>query len=110
MSAVDLNSNVINRCDRVEVSGDSILVTRPIYEGKLFEKVTASVKPQLITLRGRAFPKPEQQEGTASTAAQSPSGSKVRCAYKCGRLQRCGSGVSFERCRHYRFRRARRIE
>ena len=68
MSAVDLNSNVITDATAVEVSGDSILVTRPIYEAKLFEKVTSSGKPQLITLRGRAFPKPEQQEGTASAA------------------------------------------
>ena len=67
MSAVDLNSNVITDATGVEVSGDSILVTRPIYEAKLFEKVTASGKPQFITLRGRAFPKPEQQEAKTGT-------------------------------------------
>jgi len=67
MAAVDLNSNVITDATAVEVSGDTILVTRPIYEAKLFEKVTASGKPQLITLRGRAFPKPEQQEGKTGT-------------------------------------------
>nr|MDQ3006549.1 hypothetical protein [Chloroflexota bacterium] len=47
MAAVDLNSNVITDATAVEMSGDassslSILVTRPIYEAKLFEKVTAS--------------------------------------------------------------------
>jgi len=68
MSAVDLNSNVITDATAVELSGENIIVTRPIYEAKLFEKVTASGKPQLMTLRGRAFPKPEQQEGTASAA------------------------------------------
>jgi len=67
MSAVDLNSNVITDATAVEVSGDSILVTRPIYEAKVFEKVTSSGRPQLITLRGRAFPKPEQQEGKTGT-------------------------------------------
>ena len=67
MSAVDLNSNVITDATAVEVSGDNILVTRPIYEAKLFEKVTASGKTQLITLRGRAFPKPEQQESKTGT-------------------------------------------
>ncbi|GJQ53115.1 MAG: electron transfer flavoprotein subunit alpha [Anaerolineaceae bacterium] len=67
MSAVDLNTNVITDATAVEVNGDSILVTRPIYEGKLFEKVTASVKPQLITLRGRAFPKPERVAGKTGT-------------------------------------------
>jgi electron transfer flavoprotein alpha subunit len=67
MSAVDLNSNVITDATAVDVSDDSILVTRPIYEAKLFEKVTASGKPQLITLRGRAFPKPEREEGKTGT-------------------------------------------
>lgn len=67
MSAVDLNTNVITDATAVEVNGDSIVVTRPIYEGKLFEKVTASAKPQLITLRGRAFPKPEKVAGKTGT-------------------------------------------
>ena len=72
MAAVDLDSNVITDATAVEVNGDassslSILVTRPIYEAKLFERVTASGKPQLITLRGRAFPKPDQQEGKIGT-------------------------------------------
>lgn len=67
MSAVDLNTNVITDATAIEVNGDSIVVTRPIYEGKLFEKVTASAKPQLITLRGRAFPKPEKVAGKTGT-------------------------------------------
>ena len=67
MSALDLNSNVITDATAVEVNGESIVVTRPIYEAKLFEKVTASAKPQFVTLRGRAFPKPEQQEGKTGT-------------------------------------------
>lgn len=67
MSAVDLNTNVITDATAVEVSGDSVVVTRPIYEAKLFEKVTASAKPQLITLRGRAFPKPEKVAGKSGT-------------------------------------------
>jgi electron transfer flavoprotein alpha subunit len=67
MSAVDLNSSVITDATAVEVNGDSIVITRPIYEAKLFEKVTASAKPQLITLRGRAFPKPEKQSGKTGT-------------------------------------------
>ena len=67
MSAVDLNTNVITDATAVEVNGDSFVVTRPIYEAKLFEKVTASAKPQLITLRGRAFPKPEKVAGKSGT-------------------------------------------
>ena len=67
MSALDLKSNVITDATAVEVNGESIVVTRPIYEAKLFEKVTASVKPQFVTLRGRAFPKPEQETGHTGT-------------------------------------------
>lgn len=67
MSALDLNSNVITDATAIEVNGDSIVVTRPIYEGKLFEKVTCSGTPQFITIRGRAFPKPEQQVGKSGT-------------------------------------------
>jgi electron transfer flavoprotein alpha subunit len=67
MSAVDLNSNVITDATGIEVNGDKVLVTRPIYEGKLFEKVTCSSTPQFVTIRGRAFPKPEQQAGKSGT-------------------------------------------
>ncbi len=67
MSAVDLNCGVVTDATAVEASGDSVSVTRPIYEGKLFEKVTCSSALQLVTLRGRAFPKPEKGSGKTGT-------------------------------------------
>ena len=67
MSALDLNSNVITDATAIEVNGDSVVVTRPIYEGKLFEKVTCSGTPQFITIRGRAFPKPNHEAGKSGT-------------------------------------------
>jgi electron transfer flavoprotein alpha subunit len=67
MTAVDLNTGVLVDATAVDVNGDKVIVTRPIYEGKLFEKVSSSGKPQLITLRGRAFPKPVQEEGRTGT-------------------------------------------
>jgi electron transfer flavoprotein alpha subunit len=70
MAAVDLNSNVITDATGIEVSGDKVLVTRPIYEGKLFEKVTCSSTPQFVTIRGRAFPKPEPQPGKSGTISK----------------------------------------
>ena len=66
-SAVDLNCGVITDATAVDVNGDSVVVTRPIYEGKLFEKVTCASALQFITLRGRAFPKPEKQAGKTGT-------------------------------------------
>ena len=67
ITAVDLNTGVLVDATAVDVDGDKVIVTRPIYEGKLFEKVSSSGKPQLITLRGRAFPKPAQEEGRTGT-------------------------------------------
>ena len=67
MSAVDLNSNVITDATGIEVNGDKLIVTRPIYEAKLFEKVTSTGNPQLVTIRGRAFPKPEPEAGKSGT-------------------------------------------
>ena len=67
MSAVDLNSNVITDATGIEANDYSVVVTRPIYEGKLFEKVTSSASLQLVTIRGRAFPKPEQETGKSGT-------------------------------------------
>ena len=67
MSAVDLNCGVVTDATAIEVNGDKVFVTRPIYEGKLFEKVTCSSALQLVTIRGRAFPKPEKGSGKSGT-------------------------------------------
>lgn len=63
MTAVDLNTGVLTDLIGLEANGDSFLATRPIYEGKLLEKTTCSGKPVMATIRGRAFPKPNREEG-----------------------------------------------
>ncbi len=63
MSAIDLNSAVIVDATALELNGETVIATRPIYEAKLFEKITCVNKPQFVTLRGRAFPRPEMQSG-----------------------------------------------
>lgn len=67
MAAVDLNTNVMTDLTGLEASGDTFTATRPIYESKLFEKIHCVAKPVVATLRGRAFPKPEKQEGKSGT-------------------------------------------
>lgn len=67
MIAIDLKSGVMVDVTSLEASGGKITVTRPIYAGKLLTKETCSSKPQIITLRGRAFPKPAQQAGKSGT-------------------------------------------
>ena len=67
MCAVDLNSGVLTDITAVEANGDQLVITRPIYEGKVLEKTVCSAKPQFITLRSRAFPKPAAQAGRTGT-------------------------------------------
>ncbi len=72
MVAIDLKTGVMVDVTALEAAGDKITVTRPIYGGKLLIKETCSSKPQIITLRGRAFPKPAQQAGKSGTLTKVP--------------------------------------
>jgi len=67
MSSLDLNSGVLTDVTAVEVGADKVIVTRPIYEGKVLEKTVCSAKPAFVTLRSRAFPKPAVQAGRTGT-------------------------------------------
>ncbi|MCL4272752.1 MAG: electron transfer flavoprotein subunit alpha/FixB family protein [Anaerolineales bacterium] len=70
MAAVDLNTGVLTDLMALEANDDSFVATRPIYEGKVLEKTTCSAKPVMATIRGRAFPKPERQEGKSGTVTK----------------------------------------
>jgi electron transfer flavoprotein alpha subunit len=63
MTAIDLNTGVLTDLTALKATGDQLVATRPIYEGKVLEKVVCSGKPVLATIRGRAFPKPEAEAG-----------------------------------------------
>lgn len=67
MAAVDLKTGVLVDVTALEVVDDAILATRPIYAGKLLCKVQCSARPQIVTLRGRAFAKPEADESRSGT-------------------------------------------
>lgn len=67
MAAIDLKSGVLVDVISLEVVEGRILATRPIYAGKLLSKVQCSTKPQIVTLRGRAFSKPEPDESRSGT-------------------------------------------
>jgi electron transfer flavoprotein alpha subunit len=67
MAAIDLNTGVLVDVIALEADGDKVVATRPIYAGKLLEKTVCNARPQLVTLRGRAFPKPEQNAGASGT-------------------------------------------
>ena len=70
MSAMDTNSGVLVDVTGLEHTDGNLTATRPIYEGKLLEKVTCSASPVFITLRARAFPKPEPQAGRTGPVTQ----------------------------------------
>jgi electron transfer flavoprotein alpha subunit len=67
MTAVDLNTGVLTDISGLEASGDQLVATRPIYEGKVLEKTVCSGKPVLVTIRARAFPKLEPDAGKTGT-------------------------------------------
>jgi electron transfer flavoprotein alpha subunit len=67
MAAIDLNSGVLVDVTALEVVDGKILATRPIYAGKLLCKVQCNATPQIVTLRGRAFPKPAVDPSRSGT-------------------------------------------
>ncbi|MEK6751038.1 MAG: electron transfer flavoprotein subunit alpha/FixB family protein [Chloroflexota bacterium] len=78
MSAVDLNTGVLTDISALEVNSDSFIATRPIYEGKVLEKTVCSGKPVMATIRGRAFPKPNREEGKSGTITKVPAAGEAK--------------------------------
>jgi electron transfer flavoprotein alpha subunit len=70
MSAVDLSTGVLTDITGLEADGDSLVATRPIYEGKVMEKSVCSGKPVMATVRTRAFPKAEPDGSKSGTATK----------------------------------------
>jgi electron transfer flavoprotein alpha subunit len=62
--AVDLETGAIADVTALEIEDGNVVATRPIYAGKLLSKcVIPERRPQIISLRGRAFPRPEPDAG-----------------------------------------------
>ncbi len=67
MSAVDLNTGVLTDVSALEMDGDKLVATRPIYEGKVLEKTVCSAKPVMASIRPRFFPKSEHDASKSGT-------------------------------------------
>ena len=67
IAAVDLNTGVLTDVSGLEVIGNEVIATRPIYEGKVLEQTVCSGKPVMATIRGRAFAKPEPDASKTGT-------------------------------------------
>jgi electron transfer flavoprotein alpha subunit len=59
MAAIDLDTGVMPDVIEMKAEASGFSAVRPIYAGKLFSKVSTSSKPAILTLRVRAFGKPE---------------------------------------------------
>jgi electron transfer flavoprotein alpha subunit len=70
MTAIDLQTGVLVDLTGLSIEGNKLVGTRPIYEGKLNERVVCSGKPVIATLRGRAFPRPAQDKSKGGAAAK----------------------------------------
>lgn len=75
MASIDLNAGLLVDVIALEVSRDKVTATRPIYGGKVLAKVASSSRLQIITLRGRAFPKPVPQPGKSGPVTKIAAGS-----------------------------------
>ncbi len=69
--AAELGVGVIADCTAFRLDGDRFAATRPIYAGKLLSDVTAA-RPVVVTIRSRAFPKPEPDASRKGQVASVP--------------------------------------
>ncbi|MFC1996355.1 electron transfer flavoprotein subunit alpha/FixB family protein [Chloroflexota bacterium] len=67
MTAIDLATGVLVDVTAIEVVDGNILATRPVYGGKLLSKVKCNTRPQILTLRSRAFPQPEADKSLSGS-------------------------------------------
>ncbi len=66
--AVDLETGVTPDIIGMELQDETVVATRPIYAGKLLAKeLNKERRPQILTLRGRAFPMPEADPSRGGT-------------------------------------------
>ncbi len=71
--AVDLNTGCIADCTALELEGEQLVATRPIYAGKLLCKcVIPERRPQIVTTRPRAFPRPQPDETRSGQVTRVP--------------------------------------
>ncbi len=81
MVAVDLDTGVTPDAIALDVEGDAVIATRPIYAGKLLTKeVCRDRRPQVVMVRSRAFPRPTPdpaRKGTVDAGAATSGASQT---------------------------------
>lgn len=61
--AAELGTAALVDALEVSVEDGRVIAIRPIYEGKLFARTYVERSPAIVTIRGRAFPKPDPDPG-----------------------------------------------
>jgi electron transfer flavoprotein alpha subunit len=72
MLAMDLESGVLVDLTGLSLDGDQLVAIRPIYEGKLNERIACLGKPMIATLRARAFPHPVRDDAKSGAPTKVP--------------------------------------
>jgi electron transfer flavoprotein alpha subunit len=75
LAAIDLKTGAITDVTALEKDGDRVVATKPVYAGKLLAKAVCSGKPQIVTLRARAFPKGVEDAGRTGEVVPVAAGS-----------------------------------
>jgi electron transfer flavoprotein alpha subunit len=70
MISIDLNTGVMPDVVDLDVQDGKVMVTRPVYAGKLLSKVVCDASPQILTTRVRAFKKPEMDSSRSGIAEE----------------------------------------
>jgi electron transfer flavoprotein alpha subunit len=95
MSAIDLDSGVLADVTELDTTNGNIVVTRPVYGGRLLAKAICQATPQIITTRVRAFAKPAQDASQVGAPVQlNPVKSEDQIATKVIGYAQSEAGVS----------------
>jgi electron transfer flavoprotein alpha subunit len=70
MAAIDLKSGVLPDVISMDVQDGKLVVTRPVYAGKLLCKAYCDASPVIVTTRARAFAKPHADPSRTGTPVQ----------------------------------------
>ena len=92
--AADLDAGLIADCIAVEVDGETVKATRPVYTGKLLSTVFVTGDMQVISLRSRAFAQAESTGNTGSAEWVDAVVSEDEIPSKITGFEEKGSGVS----------------
>ena len=79
--AAKLDVPMASEATELEIEGDELVITRPVYSGKAFDELTLDASPRVVTLRANVFrPTESAREATVETVQSNadPSSWKVR--------------------------------